>query len=279
MKAFVVVSYASWVASDFEPFMDSTEWKLIRDYGFDIPDSLDDYSSVAWWMNAQHAARLQRAGIANGLIAPGPNWLPGIPESLTGRRIYSAGIADFLSLPSGYQCWVKPSEAKIDGFEAGWRTVAETSNIVASLRIPVDSSVQWTESLLKINHEHRFYVIDGEILTGSAYLVDGVTYYDGAVSSRTSEAHEFANHAVSELGENQPAAYTLDVGFDEINKKWILIEGNPAWCSGIYGSEPILALKAIERSCQGVLSNKDDGFIWVPDAYLKMVAERKILLK
>lgn len=277
MKAFVVVSYASWVATDFEPCIDSSQWKLIRDYGFDVPENLNAYEGVAWWMNAQHAARLQRVGVAKSLTAPGSGWLSSVPESLTGRKIYSSDLLEFLSWPSTYQCWVKPAEAKIDGFEAGWRSVADVWRISSELNIPADSSVQWTESLLDLNHEYRFYVLNGEIQTGSQYLVDGITFYDGADGSKMGEARAFADYATRVLGDNQPAAYTLDVGFDNISQRWILIEGNPAWCSGIYGSNPAKALTVIEHSCHMTLLN--EKFKWIPDAYLKGIADRKIALR
>lgn len=277
MKAFIVVSFASWVATDFEEAIDSPEWKIIRDYGFDIPENLKMYESVAWWMNAQHAARLQRAGVALELTAPGADWLPTVSEDLTKRPVFSADLTEFLSLPSHYECWVKPSEAKIDGFEAGWRTVEEVARITVEHDIPLESSVQWTDTLLDINHECRFYVLDGKVVTGSEYLVDGVTYYDGAEGILLSEAKEFAQYTADALGDNQPDAYTLDVGKDMTNNDWLMIEGNPAWCSGIYGSDPWKALKVIERSCYN--RDEDKKFLWVPDAYLQNKANRKVLLK
>lgn len=277
MKAFIVVSYASWVASDFEPTIDSSKWKLIRDYGFDIPQHLDSYESVAWWMNAQHAARLQRAGVAMGLTAPGADWLPTVPQELTKRPVFSSELPEFLSLPSHYECWVKPSEAKIDGFEAGWRTVEDVAHIVIEHNIPLDSSVQWTDTLIDINHEYRFYVLDGEIITGSQYLVDDITYYDGAEATYLDEATEYARYTADSLGINQPDAYTLDVGKNMETGEWLMIEGNPAWCSGIYGSDPAKALQVIERSCYN--QSADNSFLWLPDAYLSNKAARKILLK
>jgi hypothetical protein len=277
MKAFIVVSYASWVASDFEPFLDLSKWKIIRDYGFDLPQHLESYESVAWWMNAQHAARLQRAGVAMELTAPGPKWLPAVSEELTKRPIFAADLSEFLSLPSFYESWVKPAEAKIDGFEAGWRTVEEVAELVVEHSIPLDSFVQWTDVRLNLNHEYRFYILDGMVVTGSQYLVDGVTYYDGAEGTLLNEAMEFAKFAVEEMGNNQPAAYTLDVGKDMTKQEWLVIEGNPAWCSGIYGSDPAKVISVIEKSCY---DKSDEGeFLWIPDAFLKARAERKVLLR
>lgn len=277
MKALIVVSFAHWVADDFEQATQELNYALVRDYGFDVPETLGNYEKVAWWMNAQHAARLQRVGVATELTAPGSTWLSTVPHELTKRVIRSATISEFLELGVDGSVWVKPAEAKIDGFEAAYRTSADVCNLVDTLKIPTDSDVQWTDSLLSINHECRFYVLDGEVTTGSPYLVDGITYYDGASDRELKNADAFAREAVKILGDNQPQAYTLDVGFDEKSNEWLVIEGNPAWCSGIYGADPAKVIKVIEKACY--TNTQNETFLWKPDSYLWNLAQRKVPLK
>lgn len=275
MKALIVVSYASWISDDFRAALDPEEWNVIKDYGFDMPAGLEKYDDVAWWMNAQHAARVVRAQPAINFIAPGPKWLSGVPKDFTQRDIFTSTVQEFAEAPPAGSFWIKPAEAKIDGFEAAWRDAESTLNIISSLNVPDQSYVQWTPSRLDINWEHRFYVLDGQVLTGSPYLVDDVTYYDGASWDKYGEAYNYAQHVVTGLGKNQPPAYTLDVGLDA-KRGWLVVEGNPAWSSGIYGSDPQKVVRTLVKSCYTQYISQ---YKWVPDYYLSKIAERKPLLK
>lgn len=273
-SAFVVVSMSSWVADDFMPGLHEDQ-TLIRDYGWEIPQKILDYDSVLWWMPAAHAARVQQAGYAIQLLAPGAAWLTTLPESLTQRPIFYSDVRSFRLATPTQNIFIKPAEAKIDGFEAAWRTPDEALEIINNTNLPEDSFLQWTSRLLNLNHEHRFYVLDGKVLTGSAYLVDGMTYYDGAISPLSDAAEYFAQKSVDSITQ-QPAAYTLDVGYDEFSHSWVVIEGNPAWCSGLYGADPALALLVIERACNPL--EKDVDFLWKPDASLVETSLKKVLL-
>lgn len=274
MDAFVVVSMSSWVADDFAPGI--TEQRLIRNWGMDLPENLSSYDSVSWWMPAAHAARLQRVGLAMELIAPGPYWLTQIPQSLTQRKVSSATVEEFLLREPTGEFFIKPAEAKIEGFEAAWRDFEQTREIVRQFNIPSNTFLQWSDKLLDVNHEYRFFVLDGQVITGSSYLVDGITHYDGADNSKLDEAKEFAQYAVSII-ENQPSAYVIDVGMNVSNNSWLVIEGNPAWCSGIYGSDPAKVIRVIEHACH--FSQDDKNYLWNPDAFLKGKADFKVPLK
>lgn len=269
---FIVVSMKTWVAEDFAPGLGSR--KLVKDWGWEIPASVLDADSVSWWMPAEHAARVQRAGFGLTLIAPGPYWMTTLDESLTGRSMFTSTVSELSERTLTQKVFIKPAEAKIEGFEAAWRSIGETLDICNSLNIPENSFVQWTDTLMDINHEYRFYVLDGEIITGSQYLTNGVTYYDGALDLKREEAQKFAEYAAHRI-ESQPVAYTLDVGWNSLTNSWVVIEGNPAWCSGLYGCDPELAVKVIEASCN---SSLDDKYIWKPDAFLVAKAQKKVLL-
>ncbi len=274
MKALIVVSYASWISEDFRVALNPEEWKVVKDYGFDMPTDLDKYDDVAWWMNAQHAARVIRANPQISFVAPGPTWLSNVPQPLTKRAIITSTVGEFLADPPSGSFWIKPAEAKIDGFEAEWRDADGTREAIIKVNLPNESYLQWTPRWLNINWEHRFYVLDGNVLTGSPYLVDGVTYYDGASWERFEEALKYAQQAVMDLGQAQPPAYTLDVGYDA-KLGWLVIEGNPAWSSGIYGSDPVEVVRTLLKSCY---TEPISRYKWEPDHYLKQVAFRKPLL-
>jgi hypothetical protein len=257
-KAFIAIAESSRFASWFVPGLNGRDFFL--SYGFEAPD-LKDYEVSSYWMAGGYAARFQRAGLAGNLTAPGQEWLSSIDESLLGRRIVTGSLS---AMPEGVTLWAKPAEAKIDAMIAGRYTKDEVEKIFASENLPSHTNFQWTEDILRINHEHRFYVCDETIVTGSPYLIDGVVYHQDIESPRYDEAKKYAGYALKELGENRPPAFTLDVGLNEITDQWLIVEANPAWSSGIYGSDPAKVIDVLDVACNG----HDKRWKWIPADYL-----------
>jgi hypothetical protein len=265
-KTLVVCSITNWIVQDF---IDAkiADIEIIGDRGFDLP-TVKPSAEVAWWMPTEHAVKLRYSDFSIPFIAPGSHWLPTVPQALTGRIIQSATVEETLSENSYFsqndsgKLWIKPAEFKHQEFFAGLYTKEETS----SFNLPPDASLQWTSTILDISEEHRFYIMDHQVITGSEYLVDNVTYYDGAISSNKGEAWDFATTAVKQLGANQPPAYTLDVAFDRISQSWVVLEGNPAFSSAIYGSDPEKVIEVLLRCANPV--PEDSPWLWEPDPYL-----------
>lgn len=257
-KAFIAVAESSRFASWFVPGLNGRDFFL--SYGVIAPD-LKKYDISSYWMAGGFAARFQRVGLASDLTAPGQSWLSEVDPMLTGREIITGG---FSLMPEDVPLWAKPAEAKIDAMVAGLYRKSDVVEIIAQNSIPLDTKFQWTDSIMKINHEHRFYVLDDKIVTGSPYLIDGVVYHGDMRSPFYEDAMKFATYALAELGDNRPPAFTLDVGRNELNGQWIIIESNPAWSSGIYGSDPAIVIDVLETACNGT----DDKWKWIPADYL-----------
>lgn len=269
----VVTTYANWVAEEITDGLaiSGSQEKVFHDYGFDILFPKDDIR--AWWLPAAHAARVRRVFPDIGFSAPGPEWLGSVPEDLLGRSVRVSTLSETLDDKWEGKRWLKPSEAKLERFPAQLWTHQELTDSTKSMSD--DLSVQYSEEFLNINYEHRFYVVSGEVITGSPYLINNVSWNDGIGWEKHSKALDFAKYAVSELGDNQPHSYTLDVGLDMFRNKWIIIEGNPAWSSGFYGSNIPLVVEAIHES----IHSDNSRWLWKPDPELMRVAERKKLLK
>ena len=265
-KTLVVCSITNWIVQDF---LDAkiADIEIIGDRGFDLP-AVKPSGETAWWMPTEHAVKLRYSDFSIPFVAPGSHWLPSVPQSLTGRYIGSLTVSEALSKNSPFsdspdkKLWIKPAEFKHQEFFAGIYSQQE----IAAFNLPLDAVLQWTSTILDIAEEHRFYVLDNEIITGSEYLVDNLTYYDGAVSSLQAEAFSFASKAVKELGYNQPPAYTLDVALDKKTNSWVVLEGNPAFSSAIYGSDPAKVVDVLLRCCNP--QEKDQNWIWKPDSFL-----------
>lgn len=271
MKRVIITSMARWVYDDFVGGLGTqkNDPNLIvnHDLGLDVPSDISDV--YAWWMPAAHAARVSHAFPGQlTLTAPGATWLDDVPQSLTGRTVATHTLADTLSHPWDGKLWTKPAEAKIEGFEAQLRTFEEFVNDTDTL--PDGTMVQTNDRFLSLNHEHRFYMVNGQPATGSPYLDNGVVWNDGIDWIHYEDALDFATHAGQLLGSHQPRSYILDVAWDFENNTWVVLEGNPTWCSGFYGSDIPSVLEAIHLSMI-----PDRRWSWTPDPYLSQMAERK----
>lgn len=263
-KTLVVCSITNWIAQDFSE-ANLSGWNIVADRGFDLPE-INPGNDVAWWMPTEHAVKLIYSGLSIPFMAPGAHWLSGISQSLTGRSIVTETMQevtdrDFSHFEQG-RIWIKPAEFKHQEFFAGLYNKDE----IKGFNLPVDAYLQWTDTVLNPVEEHRFYIVDRQVQTGSEYLVNGITYYDGAVSTRKQEALDFAKYAVDELGTNQPPAYTLDIAYDERSRTWVLLEGNPMFSSAIYGSDPGMVAECLLR-CANPLPSETQ-WLWEPDSFL-----------
>jgi len=262
----VVVTQRSWMARELAT--NTRGVVVVAEPGLFWP-AVAAGPDVAWWMPIEFATRLHCEGDGPALSAPGPGWLPAVPVELSGRVVTSCRVTDLGHLPRTGVFWCKPAEAKIERFPGGWRTTAE----VAGLNLCPGSWVQWTPTRLDLSVEFRCYVLEEEVLTVSPYLLGEHTYYDldeatlAAVS--TADATAFARTVVAHLGPAQPGAYALDVGFDLISGRWVVVEANPAWCSAWYGCAIDAVLATITASCRC-----EDEWRWVPDAELVHHARR-----
>lgn len=259
-KTLVVCSHANWIAQDF---IDATidSYDIIADKGFDLP-KIKPNSNVAWWMPTEHAVKLAYSGFSLPFMAPGTHWLSSLPEALTMRNIVSTSIAELDANPYDGKRWIKPAEFKHQQFFAGAYTVEE----VMDFQLPQNAIIQYTDTILSLDEEYRFYVVDGKVTTGSIYLSDSITYYDGATEKRYTEAYDYAQYVVDCLQWNQPPSYTLDVAYDTEINDWLVVEGNPAFSSAIYGSDPAIVVDALLRCANPV--EGDEAWMWLPDPYL-----------
>jgi hypothetical protein len=220
-------------------------------------------------MGGLYAAKLRQIGLAPNLCSPGAKWLPSLDRSITGREVLEGRITG-LSDTVG-QLWVKPSEAKISTIPAGLYSYDKLKQLFEEGEFSLAISLQWTHDVLDINYEHRFFVAEGQITTGSPYLVDGRGYSLDIDTSHMQAAQEFAEYVLLSDPTNMPSAFTLDVGLDVATNKWLVIEANRAWSSGLYGCDPTAASDVIEYSCSAAIADK---WQWKPDSHLtKLVKE------
>lgn len=277
-SVFVAVSKSYGIVSRFLPGLEDRD--MFLSYAREVPD-VSEYASHSYWMAGGYAARLQRAGLAPNLVAPGQYWLSEVSEldeTLTRRKIFTTKITE---LPAETLLFAKPAEAKIESIPAGKYFTDHLLEICETEGVPADTLFQWTETLLNLNHEHRFFIADEQIRTGSPYLIDGVVYTSEMVSPYFGAAYDAAESFLKILKNSAllPPALTLDVARDEDSGKWLIIEANPAWSSGPYGANPSRILEVLERACAWNEGIDDAKWLWKPAEYLVDLARKEPLVK
>lgn len=283
-KQFYVFSTSRWVADDIKELCNDEEWEVIYSYGLDVPYSLQEayntHEPLSYWMPAAFAAKMKKTAFPPTLTSPGTQLLSVLPAHLTHREVATLTLEDFLQHPISGEFFLKPAEAKLDYFPAqqtSWNELHWLMQPDKPELFPQDMVVQYTPNIMTINYEHRFYILNNEPVTGSAYLVDGVTFYDNdnneKYQSRLNEAQSFVVEALKEFPD-MPEGYVLDVAWNVDTANWFVLEANPAWCSGFYGSDIPLVMETIYASCNPTNLNH----IWKTDSALQAKADRQPVL-
>jgi hypothetical protein len=258
MNTVLAIAKSSRLVAPLTHGLDGRE--LVFSYGREIPKL--DPENCSYWMGGAFAYQLQFVGHATELCSPGSNWLPSLDENVTGRKVHTGTLKDIAGGTD--RLFVKPAEAKISSLPASAYTGKEVEAVFAAEGFADGIQLQWTEGILKMNFEHRFFVLDGEVLTGSPYLVDGVGYHPGIDRSRQSDAEVFLREVLDSQPDLMPPAFVVDVAMNESTGNWVVIEANRAWSSGLYGCDPTLALLAVDASSH----HESARWQWVPDAHL-----------
>lgn len=269
-----VVTHRNWIAEE----LGAAQVVPVRqDFGFSAPVYPKE-NPVAWWMSTEFAARLIRAGVGLNLATISSEWLTELPRELLLRDIWAGTLAEAKALGFQHFAYCKPAEVKIWEAPAQWIEIDYFVEHLLSLGVPAETKIQCTPEFLDIKTEYRCFVNNREVTTVSTYLNDGIAFGgDGLVRDPFAEnrAKEFAKHAVSIIGENQPIAYTLDVG-ELANGALFVLEANPVWASNPYDCDKAEVLKAILAGSATFNNQETHGrFQWEPDAYLKYYANKK----
>lgn len=277
-----VFNHTSWVAADFKKGVEQSnmDYQVLHSFGLDIPheiiDAVKHAQTVSYWMPAAFAARLQYSEHEMKLLAPRKDFLSQIPIKLTHRKVITETLQNFIAHGPNHQIFAKPAEMKLDFFPAQTYTKQEIVDLSIQHNLPSNTCIQYTEEIMSINYEHRLYILDGNVMTGSAYVIDNEIYYDhmddATFQRKLPEAVAYAQEIIPQIN-NQPSAFVLDVAWNENTEEWFVLEANPAWCSGIYGSDVEYVIQTIERSCNPL--PEDESYIWVAEEFLIQRAEKQ----
>lgn len=180
------------------------------------------------------------ADLGIALLEPPDDWLTRLPREAVRREIRMLTMAEAWTLRT--PAFLKPPNDK--SFPA--RLYQEGTQLPGPDAVDSDTPVLASDPV-RFTSEFRLHVLDGEVVTGSQYAIDGDLDIE-PLAGHESEKQilAFAVEVLSEVAETLPSAVVVDVGL--IDEQPAIIEANAAWASGHYAADPERVLDVVLRA-------------------------------
>lgn len=187
--------------------------------------------------NAMHADNLKKAGVALRVERLDPLWLTKLPQEVFGRPISVLKIRpEFLvDWPVKERAFIKCAHEK--WFKA---QIFEEGQTPQGLLV---DDYAYVQPVVQFETEVRCFVIDSTIVTASYYFKNGKLWMAGPIESGDRDYAPQWDDLVDEVAPALPRSVVVDVGL--LNGKWVVVEANEVWCSGLYDCDANPAFDAI----------------------------------
>jgi len=196
------------------------------------------------------------------LLEPADDWLTGLPEEFTGRRIELTTLSEARTVRR--PLFAKPPSDK--QFPAA--VYADGSRLPRQgERIGPDTPVLLSD-VVTFAVEYRLFVLDGQIVTGSRYARYGrLDTARLAGSGNEAEVRAFADRLLETERASLPSAVVVDVGLiqdpDTGREQWAVVEANMPWFAHSYAVDPDAVLDVVLRATgpRGEVAASDQRFL------------------
>ena len=199
------------------------------------------------------------ADLGIALLEPPDDWLTRLPYEAVRRQIRMLTMAEAWTLRT--PAFLKPPNDK--SFPA--RVYLEGTQLPGPDAVDSDAPVLASDPV-NFTSEFRLYVLDGEIVTGAQYAIDGDLDIEPLAGHESEQrVLGFARDVLREAVDTLPSAVVVDVGLiDEGSGKTApaVIEANAAWVSGHYAADPERVLDVVLRAAgpEAEASERDRRF-------------------
>ena len=271
---FLVCWPKTWVADELAAAAGRRGMTVTHSYGMDLP-AFDPARLGGLWTSGAHGARLMRAGWQLPLTAPGPRWLAELPSAWTQRRIWAGQLRNLDRCPfrSGF---AKAAEAKVPQLPGTWYDDLDVfARHASSCGMEAGSWVQVADRRLELELEVRCFVGGQQVTAAAPYLWERTTDLSPVVRAQlngpVADAVGFAGSLLGEV--DGPPGFVVDVA-RTTDGTWMVVEANPAWCSGFYDADVDGVMASLTAAFSG-----SKCWAWQPDAVLQAAARRRPLLR
>lgn len=176
------------------------------------------------------------------------DWLARVPQKFLKRQV------DFMTLGEAKKLqktkFIKPADDKV--FEAKVYAPGE----LVTPDVVTDDTPTLVSDIVQFDLEYRCFVMHGYVMTWSNYICyehmadpnywNMVPIMTGKTKLDRMMPYDFVTKLCREYIVTE--ASVVDVGRIP-GKGWAIIESNQAWASGLYGCDPMQALRVMEKSC------------------------------
>lgn len=179
------------------------------------------------------------------------DWLARVPKQFLKRNVEFMTLGEAKKLAETR--FIKPADDKV--FEA---KVYSPGTLVTH-DVVTDDTPTLVSDVVQFDLEYRCFVLHGYVMTWSNYVcyenLADPKYWDMVPIMRGKKKfdrlmpYDFVQELCRSNIVTEPSV--VDVGRIP-GKGWSIIETNQAWASGLYGCDPMQALKVMEASCERV---------------------------
>ena len=209
------------------------------------------------------------AGASIRLVGATAAWFAQLPLEATGRSWVLGDVDEARGLLARGPAFVKLAESKYRSLPARrYRTVDDLDAALARLHAPPTLQLLATDGWLPIDSEYRMFTSDRRVLAWSPYLVQDDPWTPLLRTHRASfhdEAAQFAADLLAALpADDVPPTAVLDVARLS-DHRFVLLETNQVWASGLYGCDPRTVLAAVLTAADPETSHNAESWVWRPD--------------
>lgn len=233
---------------------------------------------------------LTQLGSTVSLFGATAEWFCGLGPDITGRSWRRVGPVEARGLVATSPHLVKLADAKHRAFPTRrYDRVEDLERALTAVGATDDTALLATDVWLPIQSEYRTFTRDRTVLTCSPYSIEDEPWSPLLHTHRAS-FHEQATEFVAEVlgglpGQRRsregrgapsstndglvdhdvPPTAVLDVARLD-DGRFVVLEANQAWSSGLYGCDPDGALAAIVAANDA--TGRDPRWLWQPDTTL-----------
>lgn len=237
-------------------------WDVERLHSFRCPEGLSTRQPVFYGETILADAIADDLGIV--LLEPSADWLPRVPARHRLRDVRLMTLEEALRVQE--RVFIKPTDDKC--FPA--RVYDNGAALQPDPLLARDLPVLLSEPV-QFDIEFRFFIVERQIAAFSPYVRNGgiARNDDGDWSANDQEIAAATASMQAMLNDHEvelPPAVVVDMGH-MIDRGWGVVEANPAWASGLCGSDPAGVLRVLQRA-----SVPRDALLQVDTRWVRAVA-------
>lgn len=221
-------------------------WDVMRSRGFRVEPVQGEVAIYGETIFADAVAE----GLGVSVLGPPDAWLPALPRDYLQREVRLTDLQG--AQAATFPAFIKPPDEKL--FAA--RIYTDVADLLDSTAGLANTTPVLVSQPARFEVEYRAFIEGRRVASLSVYiragkLADGW----GEEPGEREEALAFLGRLLTDERVDLPPAMVIDVG-RVATGRWAVVEGNPAWASGLCGCDPaavlpVLAAATVPRGSGG----------------------------